>query len=102
MPVADYGHCAELLECGSAVECRAFFAAGFPFPPSGYWVGGYCAPECELSRDCPEPDTGKAMPRCRKGVCRLDCSDDKVCPDKMNCFAVGEGPVPSELTCTWF
>jgi cathepsin B len=65
---------------------------------SGATVGSVCAPECDMSGQCPQdvPEGAAAMPLCAlqdsdtgKQYCALSCYLDSGCPSEASCAMIG-------------
>jgi hypothetical protein len=73
-------------------ECPDPYTGCYEFSPKGFSV---CIVDgCEDPDDCPQPSSGTAPVVCggqQMDLCLLDCSDDQMCPDGMECQEVAQG-----------
>lgn len=80
MPVnpRTYDPCTRDENCLTGQACTEM-ASGWGFA---------CRPSCTMDRNCPQADTGTAVPVCSAQRCFLRCSDTSMCPTGQRCFVV--------------
>lgn len=83
---ALYSSCTGTGSCSGDLVCALPTGADPAVDPA------YCTTYCTLGVECPTVGSCTAEPRCitqiggGTGVCALDCSEGKLCPETMDCL----------------